>query len=83
VRVIGTTITGAYVTVILAALILGPLVLMHGYRVWWVVTVYAVLAVGSIGGIASHYLGGPRNRTTRPRHGPPPTSPPGDLSTTD
>ncbi len=63
-RAIGTIITGVYVTVILAALILGPLVLLHGYRVWWVVTVYAVLAVGSIGGIISHYVGGPQHKTS-------------------
>lgn len=62
--IIGPIIAIAYITVILAALVLGPLVLLRGYRQWWVVTFYAIAAVGSIGGSISHYLDGRRNRTS-------------------
>lgn len=63
-RVINTIIAGAYTTVILAVFLLGPLVLLHGYRQWWVVTFYAIVAVGSIGGSISHFLDGRRHRTS-------------------
>lgn len=52
--VIKTTLAGAYVVLILFLFIYGPLVLLHGYRQWWVVTFYAILAAGSIGGSISH-----------------------------
>jgi hypothetical protein len=64
VRVIGIAIAGAYVTVILAALVLGPLILLHGYRQWWVVTFYAVVAVGVFGGSISRFLDGRRHSTS-------------------
>ena len=55
VRIIGTIIASAYIAVILAALVLGPLVILHGYRAWWLVTFYAVVAVAVIGGLISRY----------------------------
>jgi hypothetical protein len=63
-KVVNTALAGAYITVILAALILGPLYLLHGYRQWWVVTFYAILIAGSLGGIISHAVGGQRHKTT-------------------
>jgi hypothetical protein len=53
VRTIGTIIASAYIAVILAALLLGPLVLLHGYRAWWLVIFYAGTAVAVIGGLIS------------------------------
>jgi hypothetical protein len=58
VRTIGTIIASAYITVILAALVLGPLVLLHGYRAWWLVIFYAGAAIAVIGGLISHGRGG-------------------------
>ncbi|WP_300606765.1 hypothetical protein [Trebonia sp.] len=54
-RTTGTIILNAYIAVILAALVWGPLIVLHGYREWWLVTFYAVVAVGTIAGIISHY----------------------------
>ena len=59
-RTTGTIIAGAYIAVILAALVLGPLVLLHGYRAWWLVIFYAGTAVAIIGGIISRSRGGGR-----------------------
>jgi hypothetical protein len=56
----GTIIASAYITVILAALVLGPLVLLHGYRAWWLVIFYAGTAIAITGGIISHGRGGGR-----------------------
>jgi hypothetical protein len=60
VRTTGTIIASAYIAVILAALVLGPLVLLHGYRAWWLVIFYAGTAVAVIGGIISRSRGGGR-----------------------
>jgi len=57
-----TIITSAYMAAFLAVLVWGPLIALHGYRVWWVVTFYAVIAIGSIGGIISHNRTAGRNR---------------------
>jgi hypothetical protein len=52
----GTKIfTDAYMAVILVVFVLGPLVALHGYRVWWVVTFYALFAVGTAGGSISRF----------------------------
>jgi len=53
VRNTGTIILGAYIAVLMAALILGPIVVLHGYRAWWLDTFYAVLASAAICGIIS------------------------------
>ena len=54
VRNTGTIIASAYIAVILAALLLGPLVILHGYRAWWLVIFYAGTAIAITGGIISH-----------------------------
>ncbi len=60
--IIKTIIINAYIVVILVALIWGPLIALHGYRQWWLVTVYVVVACAFIGGIISRYSGVRRNR---------------------
>jgi hypothetical protein len=62
VSTINTIIASAYIAVILAALVLGPLILLHGYRQWWLVTVYAGAAIAITGGSISRYRIGRRNR---------------------
>jgi hypothetical protein len=59
-----TIITNTYIVVFLAILILGPLILLHGYRQWWTVLFYATLAAGCIGGSISHYLDGRHHKTS-------------------
>ena len=65
-RAIGTIIASAYIAVILAALVLGPLVILHGYRAWWLVTFYAGAAVAIIGGIISRRSLAAQRRSTPP-----------------
>jgi hypothetical protein len=55
VRATGTIILSAYIAVLMAALFLGPLILLHGYRQWWLVTFDAGAAIASIGGIIGHH----------------------------
>ena len=74
-RTTGTIILSAYIAAIMVALFLGPLIILHGYRAWWLVTFDAVAASAAIGGIISHYRMVWRGRKSRPRHGPPPASP--------
>jgi H+/Cl- antiporter ClcA len=62
VRNTGTVILSAYIAVIMAALLLGPLIVLHGYRQWWLVVFYAGAVIGSIGGGLSHYRMVLRNR---------------------
>jgi len=62
VRNTGTIILSAYIAVLMAALLLGPLIVLHGYRAWWLVTFYAVLASAAIGGSISRYRMVRRNR---------------------
>jgi hypothetical protein len=47
--------TDLYMAVLLVVFILGPLIALHGYRVWWVVTFYALFAVATAGGSISRY----------------------------
>ena len=54
-RTTGTIIASAYIAVILAALVLGPLIILHGYRAWWLVTFYAGAAIAITGGIISRH----------------------------
>lgn len=54
-RTTRTIIVNAYAALILAILVLGPLVFMHGYRSWLVDLFYATAAVGTIAGIISRY----------------------------
>jgi hypothetical protein len=62
VRTTGTIIASAYIAAILAALVLCPLVILHGYRAWWLVTFYAGAAIAIIGGGISRYRFVRRNR---------------------
>lgn len=48
-------ITSAYIWVILLAFVYGPLVALKGWHEWWVLVFYAVVTVGTLGGILSHY----------------------------
>jgi hypothetical protein len=43
-------ITTGYIAALVAILVWFPLVAIHGYRQWWVVTFYAVAAAAMIGG---------------------------------
>jgi H+/Cl- antiporter ClcA len=52
VKALGTTILAAYIAVLMAALLFGPLLLLHGYREWWLVIFYAGAVLASIAGIA-------------------------------
>jgi hypothetical protein len=61
VRIIRAFIFAAYITVCTAALVLGPLILLHGYRAWWLDTGYGALAIGAIGGNISHFRTARRN----------------------
>ena len=57
-----TVIMKAYALAILAVLVWGPLIALHGYRQWWVVLFYAIAASATICGIISHYRIVRRNR---------------------
>lgn len=61
-RIIRRTIFGAYMAVWIAALILGPLIVLHGYRAWWLDVPYAALVIAAIGGNIAHYRPAGRNR---------------------
>jgi hypothetical protein len=52
----------AYFAAWLAAFIVVPLIVMHGYRQWWLVTLYALMAVTAVAGSITHYRTGRRNR---------------------
>lgn len=52
----------AYFAACVAVLIWGPLIVIHGYRQWWLVRLYAVMAVAAIAGSISHYRIRRRNR---------------------
>jgi hypothetical protein len=54
----------AYIAVFLAVLVWGPLIALHGYRQWWVVLFYAVIAVATIGGLIGHHRIAGRNGTS-------------------
>jgi Na+/H+-dicarboxylate symporter len=66
----GTILMNAWAALIVAVLVLGPLVLMHGYRQWWVVIFYAVGFAGTIGGIFANYYMAGRNMERSPGHEP-------------
>lgn len=62
VRATGTIILSAYIAAIMVALVFGPLIVLHGYRAWWLDTFYALAATATIGGIISHYRTGGRKK---------------------
>jgi H+/Cl- antiporter ClcA len=47
--------SAAYMAVLMVVFVLGPLIALHGYRVWWVDTFYACFAVAIIGGSIGRY----------------------------
>ena len=49
-----TVILRAYIVAIVAAAVLGPLVLLHAYRQWWADLFYAVFASAIVAGSISH-----------------------------
>jgi hypothetical protein len=55
VRMIRAFIFAAYIAVCTAAMILGPLILLHGYRAWWLDVAYGALACAAVGGNISHF----------------------------
>jgi hypothetical protein len=55
-------IIAAYITAIVALFLVYPLVVMRGYRTWWVVLFYAIFVGAAIGGSISHYRLVRRNR---------------------
>ena len=70
-RIIRGTIFSVYFTIWLVALILGPLVVLHGYRAWWLDIAFGVLGIAVIGGNIAHYRGAGRNRDSASHgHGP-------------
>jgi hypothetical protein len=55
VGIIRKAIFSAYMTVCIAGLILGPLIVLHGYRAWWLDVPFGVLGIAAIGGNIAHY----------------------------
>ena len=72
-RIIRAAIFSVYFTIWLVALILGPLVVLHGYRAWWLDIAFGVLGIAVIGGNIAHYRGARRNGDS-PSHGHGPTA---------
>ena len=54
-RIIRVTIFSAYMTVCILGMILGPLIVLHGYRAWWLDIAFGVLGIAAIGGNIAHY----------------------------
>jgi Cu/Ag efflux pump CusA len=52
----------AYFTVWMALVVYFPLFVLHGYRYWWLIALYALMAATAAAGSISHYLTGRRNR---------------------
>ncbi len=69
-RIIRVAIFSVYMAVCIAGLILGPLVVLHGYRAWWLDVPFAVLGVAAIGGNIAHYRTVGRHGNSSPQdHG--------------
>lgn len=47
-----------YILVLGVLIVWGSLIALHGYRQWWVVTFFALAAVGILGGSIKHRMGG-------------------------
>lgn len=61
-RTTGTVILGAYILACLAAMVFGPLIILHGYRAWWLDLFYATAVCAFIGGSIGHYRAARRNK---------------------
>ena len=46
-----------YIFVLGAVIVWGGLIALHGYRQWWVVLFYALVAAGLLGGSIKHRMG--------------------------
>jgi hypothetical protein len=46
----------------MAAVVYFPLFVLHGYRHWWLIALYALMAVTAAAGSISHYRTERRNR---------------------
>jgi hypothetical protein len=47
-----------YILLLVVVLVYFPLIRLHGYRSWVILTFYIVAGVGSLGGIVAHRMGG-------------------------
>ena len=52
----------AYFAGCMAAVVYFTLFVLHGYRHWWLIALYVLLAVTAAAGSISHYLNERRNR---------------------
>jgi hypothetical protein len=52
----------AYFVACMAAVVYVPLFALHGYRYWWAIAFYALMAVTAAAGSISHYRAERRNR---------------------
>jgi len=68
-RIIRAAIFSVYFTIWLVALILGPLVVLHGYRAWWLDVPFAVLGIAAIGGNIAHYRARQDGHSSSQDHG--------------
>ena len=69
-RIIRATIFSVYMTIWIVALTLGPLIVLHGYRAWWLDVADGVLTCAVIGGNIAHYRTARRNGHSSPQgHG--------------
>ena len=59
---VGRIFLDAYIAVLLAALLLGPLIVLHSYRTWWLDIFCTMMAGGYIGGSIAHYSMVRRNK---------------------
>jgi hypothetical protein len=51
-----------YFAACMAAVVYVPLFVLHGYRHWWLIALYALMAVTAVAGSISHYRTERRNR---------------------
>lgn len=63
-----------YFAACMAAVVYVPLFVLHGYRHWWLITLYALMAVTAAAGSISHYRTERRNRKSPAMRPLPPTS---------
>jgi hypothetical protein len=68
VKIVRKTIFAAYMTVCVVGLIFGPLIVLHGYRAWWLDAFDAALVFAVVAGTISHYRTDGRNGHSEPVH---------------
>ena len=67
-KIIRKTIFAAYMTVCIVALIFGPLIVLHGYRAWWLDLFDGALVFAVVGGTISHYRTAGQSGHSEPVH---------------